>query len=174
MKWLLILLLSACTESTPHDPADTILTEIGKKVFPHLLHTHNLHPCECGWSLEAANNIRLLHCGFDHYNPTDIPKARELLLATTTAFLHAINTNPHIPPHLAIHPFPLTSIHIEIFLYNSDGTLPPSETLHVITLNDGTLKYKARLHDHPKTLTTIYIETSLEAYEKLHQKQFML
>jgi hypothetical protein len=138
--------------------------EINKKVFRQLKEEKNLYLFECGGG--GADQIKFLHCGFIYYNEIDIKKARELLFTAGKQFLDAFNTDERIHPYFEIRPLKPENIQVEIFLKKSDGSELGFETLHVLAMTKGILKYKIESSE-TGLLKTILTETYEEAAAKL-------
>lgn len=146
--------------------ASVMANEIQRKLIFRLKLEKDLYPCEFGGG--AKNPIRLLHCGFLYYNDIDIAAARKLIISVVNQFIVEVNENEKIRPYLEVYPFKPENLEIRIFLKNSNGSELSAEKLHVISIINGKLKYKAGIPSSEGfPLTTIYQETYEEAVSKL-------
>lgn len=87
------------------------------------------------------HDIRMMAMSFHFYHEVDLEEARELLVYVVTEYLSAINSNEKVRPYLHNYPFATKNIEIRIWIYEPDGTYPPSDKIDYISSMNGLLEY---------------------------------
>lgn len=170
MALLLTVLLASCDPpnsgielSTWGTPTKVKLAdELLLRTLVQLRDEYKLVPYGTGGGM--INEIHCLALSFLYYKELNIEEGRKLLITAAKIFLDNINNNEPIRKYLNHYPFQPRSIELRIFLRKPDRSKCDSDTLCIIAMIEGEIKYEVV---HEDRLITVYRESFEEAAEKV-------
>jgi len=164
--FLTTFIISCNPQSSGHlnkSTKQSVATEVRNKTIIQLRKEKNL--CACGVGSQMMNQICKLKISFFYYKEIDISEARELLMFAANTFLNTINSNQEICHFSQNFPFKPKNIEVVIYIYKPNGKEPDLGNLTVISMLNGTLKYKVSNSE-----TYGYNIADQESYEEAEYK----
>ncbi len=163
---LVLFFCNGCTKTEYKKKRDLENKIIGK-TWIQLKKEKNLVPVGEGKSITPGNEFIGLY--FQYFHPVTIDEARELVIYAAETFLHNLNLNEKLN-ELIGHPYPMSWIEIEIFVYNPDYSDVEPPGIDVINFKKNKITYfykRKKFEIGKKNFEIIHEETYEEALKKL-------
>lgn len=136
------------------------VNEVNRRALYLIKKKYGLRPF--GTAAQMMGKIKMLGLSFRYNQPIQLKEARELLINAASELVREINSHEEIRPYLAHYPFTLKDVYFSIYVFSLDGRSPPSGSLAVVKLDEGSLVYKV----HPEENSIILVEILEESLEE--------